>query len=120
MRETNQKISQKGMWALLLALTLTAFTLLNVFSLLAGQRFALVLDMTEEKLYELSGQTEQVLSEMPEDTTLKIFSREEAYPQMLRDTIRRYAILTAKLHVLYVDPLENPVLMSHYQQMGHS
>ena len=105
---------------MLLALTLIAFILLNILSVLAGKRFPLVLDMTEEKLYELSGETEQIVGELPDETTLYIFSSEAAYPLMLRETIRRYAKLTQKLHVLYVDPLENPVLMSHYQQMGHT
>lgn len=115
-----KKISQKSLWSSLLLLTLTAFLLVNVLSGLAGQRFNLVFDMTEEKLYLLSVQTQQILEDLPEDTTIYIFSSETDYPVMLRETIRRYANYSDRLHVLYADPLENPVLMSHYKQMGHS
>lgn len=120
MNMIKNKISQKGLWAALLVLTLTAFILLNVLSNLAGRRFDLVLDLTEERLYALSQQTREVLENLPEETTLYIFSGENEYPLMLRETLRRVALLADNLQITYADPLENPLLMTHYQQMGHT
>lgn len=115
-----KNITQKGLWALLLALTLFAFVLVNILAGLVRIRYDTALDLTEEKLYALSGETQQILSTLGEETNVFVFASESEYPVMLREMMRRYAKLTDKLHVSYVDPIENPVLMSHYQQMGHA
>ncbi|NLO16189.1 MAG: hypothetical protein GX123_09155, partial [Clostridiales bacterium] len=46
-----KNITQKGLWALLLALTLFAFVLVNILAGLVRIRYDTALDLTEEKLY---------------------------------------------------------------------
>ena len=111
-------ITQKGLWLLILLLALTAFALLNLCITLTGERFDLSIDMTASKLYALSDDTQALVSALEETTSIYVFSSENEYPSMYREILRRYAQLSEKLVVTYVDPVENPVLVSHFNQRG--
>ena len=111
-------ITQKGLWLLILLLALTAFVLLNLCITLTGERFDLSIDMTASKLYALSDDTQALVSALEETTSVYVFSSENEYPSMYREILRRYAQLSENLVVTYVDPVENPVLVSHFNQLG--
>ena len=70
-----KNITQKGLWALLLVLTLLVFVLVNVLAGLVRTRYDTALDLTEEKLYALSGETQQILSTLGEETNVFIFRK---------------------------------------------
>lgn len=111
-------ITQKGLWLFILLLVVCAFALLNVCVLLSGERFDLSLDMTAGKLYELSEDTVSLVQNLEDATSIYVFSGENEYPSMYREILRRYAQLGSKLTITYVDPVENPVLVSHFNQRG--
>ncbi|NLI20837.1 MAG: GldG family protein [Clostridiales bacterium] len=113
-----KKWSQKSWLTLIVLLALVVFVLVNACAQLAARRFQTSLDLTEEQLYVLSADTVAAVEALPEDTAVYVFSAEADYPAMLREMLRRYALLSARLTVRYADPTENPVLMTHYQQMG--
>jgi len=111
-------MSQKSLWLLILVLVISAFALVNVCMSLTAERFDLSLDMTASGLYALSEDTKALVSGLEEATSVYVFSAESDYPSMYREILRRYAQLGEKLSVTYVDPVENPVLVSHFNQRG--
>lgn len=110
--------TQKGIWTAVLALALCVFALVNICARVAAERYQTALDVTDEQMYALTEDTRQVVTGLQSDTNILVFSAESEYPAMLREMLRRYAQLSDRLRVTYVDPTENPVLLTHYQQMG--
>ncbi|HNW87206.1 MAG TPA: GldG family protein [Candidatus Limiplasma sp.] len=113
-----KKQTQKGLWTAVLLLALCVFGLVNLCATFAAKRFQTALDLTEENLYALSADTQKAVAGLENETNVYVFSAEADYPAMLREMLRRYTQLSDQLRVTYVDPTENPVLMTHYQQMG--
>lgn len=113
-----KKHSHKGLTLLILALVLCAFALASACNALIGERYQTTLDLTEARLYELSAQTEEIVSSLSAPTTLYVFYSESEYPSMFKEMLRRYAQLSVHISVSYVDPAENPVLVSHFNQRG--
>lgn len=111
-------ISQKGLWLIILLLVVSAFVLVNLCTMLTSERMDLSLDMTTSGLYALSEDTKALVSGLEETTSLYVFSSENEYPSMYREILRRYAQAGTKLSITYVDPVENPVLVSHFNQRG--
>ena len=113
-----QKMKQTTLYTWILLLALFVFVLLNVCAILAGERFPLTLDLTENQLYQLSPVTERVCSELQQPTTIHVFSARQDYPAMFGEILDRYGKMSPLLTVTYTDPMDNPLLLSHYQQMG--
>ena len=113
-----KKRTQKGVWTAVLVLALCVFALVNICARVASERYPTTLDVTDEQLYVLTEDTTRVVAGLTNDTNITVFSAENEYPAMLRELLRRYAQLSDRLHVTYVDPTENPVLLTHYRQMG--
>ena len=116
----DKKMTQKGLLTLILILVLAVFAVLNICSILIAQRYGLSLDLTEEKLYELSSTTREACEALANPTTVYVLSAENDYPAMYREVLARYGKLSDKLTIAYVDPADNPLLISHYEQMGLS
>jgi len=111
-------ITQKGLWLFILLLVISAFLLLNLCVSLTADRYDLSLDMTASRLYALSEDTISLVSGLQDHSSIYVFSSENEYPSMYREILRRYAQLSGNLTVSYVDPVENPVLVSHFNQRG--
>lgn len=115
-QKTDQKM--RRLYALLLALALCAYVLVNLFVRLADDRFGLSLDMTQERLYELSELTGEACAWLSEPVCVYVVSAQSDYPAMLREMLSRYTRLSPLISVEYVDPYANPVFLEHYAQMG--
>ena len=66
-------------------------------------------DATANKRYTLSDQTKKVVGELKQDVTIQYFDRASGI-QTAKDLLDRYALLSPKLHIQYVDLLKNPTL----------
>ena len=62
-------------------------------------------DSTANKQFSLSDQTIKVVKGLKHDVTLTYFDEPRSFPQA-RDLLDRYASLSPKLHVDYIDPGE--------------
>ena len=113
-----RKMTPKSLWTLILLLSLCVFALLNLCAQAIDRLYHPALDLTEGNLYALSDETRRVVADVTDETTVYVFSAHEDYPAMLREMLRQYEKLSPKIRVAYVDPAANPVLLTHYQQMG--
>ena len=64
-------------------------------------------DATANKQFSLSDQTIKVVKNLPRDVTIDYFDDTARFPQA-RDLLDRYAALTPKLRVDYIDPVKKP------------
>jgi ABC-type uncharacterized transport system involved in gliding motility auxiliary subunit len=66
-------------------------------------------DATANKRYSLSDQTKKVVGDLKQDVTIQYFDRATGM-QNAKDLLDRYALLSPKLKIQYVDLLKNPTL----------
>jgi len=74
-----------------------------------ANRYNKTFDATANKRYSLSDQTKKVVGDLKQDVTVRYFDRSTGM-QGAKDLLDRYANLSPKLHVQYVDLLKNPTV----------
>jgi ABC-type uncharacterized transport system involved in gliding motility auxiliary subunit len=87
---------------------LVILTVIVVANVLAN-RYNKSFDSTANKRYSLSDQTKKVVGGLKQDVTIRYFDRSTGM-QGAKDLLDRYATLSPKLHIEYVDLLKNPTL----------
>ena len=107
-------------------LTRTLFVGVTIAAAVAGtflthqivENYSLKLDMTANKLYELSSTTRSVAASLQSSVEITVFNSEEDYVIMLREFLKKYEASSSLIDVKYVDPYENPALLDHFRQKG--
>ncbi len=74
-----------------------------------ANRYNKSFDATANKRYSLSDQTKKVVGDLKQDVTIRYFDRSTGMGAA-KDLLDRYANLSPKLHIEYVDLLKNPTL----------
>src|SRR5271169_3224421 len=74
-----------------------------------ANRYNKTFDATANKRYSLSDQTKKVVGDLKQDVTVRYFDRSTGMTAA-KDLLDRYANLSTKLHVQYVDLLKNPTV----------
>ena len=91
--------------------TLVVLAVLIVGNWLASSHNKSV-DVTANKQYTLSEQTKKVLGNLKSDINVYYFDQSAGYDRA-RDMLDRYANLSSKLKVSYVDPDKKPDIARH-------
>ncbi len=78
------------------------------------------LDVTSEKLYELTDTTLEMLQNLEEDICIYVLQSEENQDSVLGETLRRYEEASKRIHVEYKDPMTNPSFYQQYTTDGIS
>ena len=74
-----------------------------------ANRYSKSYDSTANKQFSLSEQTMKAVKGLKKDVSLTYFGETTQFPQA-RDVLDRYASLSPKLHVQYIDPVKKPQL----------
>src|ERR1700689_1150876 len=74
-----------------------------------ANRYSKSYDSTANKQFSLSEQTMKAVKGLKKDVSLTYFGETTQFPQA-RDVLERYASLSPKLHVEYIDPVKKPQL----------
>jgi hypothetical protein len=118
-----------------LALTLSGvgvFILVNLLGNLLTERFYLKLDMTRERLYEISDETRQALAGLADPVTVYVWAGESAFGGVqqtaggaeinlpaVRETLSKYEALSGgRVSVEYRDPDLSRALLDKYNAAG--
>src|ERR1700728_4960277 len=91
--------------AVYILVILAVLVMANFFA----NRYNKSLDATSNKRFTLSDQTKKVVGELKQDITIQYFDRPSGM-QAGKDLLDRYANLSSKVHVQYVDLLKQPQL----------
>ncbi len=113
-----KKLTMKQISYVLLALVLILFVVCNVFFNILTEKYSVKLDITDQKLYDLSSESEKVLATLPE-TRMLVFSNEEEYPVMTKEIIAKYQTACSNLSVTYIDYYQNPTYVDKYNAQGY-
>ena len=98
------KQAQYGATALLYSLVvIAALVLVNWL----GNRYNKSFDLTANKQYTLSDETKKVVKNLKSDATITYFDTRRGF-ETAKPMLDRYANLSSKVHVQYVDYLRNP------------
>jgi ABC-type uncharacterized transport system involved in gliding motility auxiliary subunit len=98
------KQAQYGATALLYSLVvIAALVLVNWL----GNRYNKSFDLTTNKQYTLSDETKKVVKNLKSDATITYFDTRRGF-ETAKPMLDRYANLSSKIHVQYVDYLRNP------------
>jgi ABC-type uncharacterized transport system involved in gliding motility auxiliary subunit len=74
-----------------------------------ANRYNKTFDATSNKRYSLSDQTKKIARDLKQDITIQYFDKPSGM-QAGKDLLDRYALLSSKIHVEYVDYLKKPQL----------
>src|SRR5579862_2939780 len=108
MRADWMKTRQTKYSAYLTVYILVIIAVLGVANFLAN-RYDKSYDATANKQFSLSEQTDKTVKGLKKDVSLTYFGETTSFPQA-RDLLGRYASLSPKLKVDYVDPVKKPQL----------
>src|SRR5580704_2953026 len=91
--------------------TIYIVVILAVLSLanFLANRYNKSFDATANKRFTLSDQTKKVVGDLKQDVTIQYFDRSTGM-QNAKDLLDRYANLSSKVHIKYVDLLKNPTV----------
>lgn len=76
------------------------------------------IDITPDKLYTITDQTREVLSNLDEDITIYVIAAEDNADDTLAKTLESYEQTSTHITVKYIDPLVNPQFVTQYGQSG--
>jgi len=122
---SGKKLKYGTLTVIYTAIFITAAVILNIFVSYATNRFGLRIDLTDERIYEISDETKRFLqNDLKEDIQITVLSSENVYIDNasfspIREVILRYIALSdGKISVRYIDPYVNPEIVDKYSDQG--
>jgi ABC-type uncharacterized transport system involved in gliding motility auxiliary subunit len=85
------------------------FIAVLVVANILADRYNKSFDSTSNKRFSLSDQTKKIVKDLKQDINISYFDKPTGF-QQARDLLDRYANLSSKVHVKYVDLYKNPQL----------
>ncbi len=114
----NNKNNTKLKAAVLIVLSFLLLVAVNIAVSKFSEKLGLRVDMTAERLYELSDETVEVLHSLDEPVDIKVFSAKEDFTPLVAEVLRRYSDASDKLNVEYIDPYVRPAAVDEYIDKG--
>ena len=105
------------------AFTVVFIVVIVLINLLAGvlvEKFPVNIDLTSEKLYEISDESRDFIQNMTDDVTITILVPENDFDTVLARIMKKYDQLSDKITFRSVDTTLNPTYVQKYQQSGAS
>jgi ABC-type uncharacterized transport system involved in gliding motility auxiliary subunit len=103
------KTNRQTKWTLYATLYLLVIVAVLATANFLANRYNKSFDTTANKRYSLSEQTQKIVRELQQDVTLTFFDRADRFSSA-KDLLDRYANLSPRLKVEYVDPYKKPTV----------
>ena len=120
-KKTNVKQLKHGMMATVLTLVfVAAVVLVNVIATVIFERYPLTLDLTKEKKYSISEQSEEYVKSIDTDVTVTIFSPEDNflalsdYTRQAVEVLKKFKQYNDRISYRFVDIDSNPDIVKEY------
>ncbi len=116
MKNTKYKVNS---WVIT-AVVVIAVILVNLIVTMISSKVPLKLDLTEDKIYEISDETKDILKGLDVEVKAYVLAPEENVSVLIKEYIDRYKQLTNKIDFQYIDIYKNQTMLTKYQQMGEA
>ncbi len=116
MKNTKYKVNS---WVIT-AVVVIAVILVNLIVTTVSSKVPLKIDLTEDKIYEISDETKDILKKLDVEVKAYVLTPEEEASVIVKEYIQRYNQLTDKLDFQYIDIYKNQTMLTKYQQLGEA
>ena len=124
-KRDRKKLRQRALSTTALALVLLAAVLVNLICTDLTDRFDLTLDLTADRLYEVTEDSLSMLRDLEQDVTVTVLMDEDDFENdtyygnvsILLDKYARSA--GDRLTVTYIDPYKNPDIVNEYEDLSN-
>jgi ABC-type uncharacterized transport system involved in gliding motility auxiliary subunit len=105
---------------------IAVIVLFNVVLTTLFKRYPLDIDLTEDRIFEISGETRDFLTALDRDVDIYVLSTESAFTSgspteyfiQANEVIRRYSQYSSRVRLEYVDIIRNPNFPSRYPDLN--
>lgn len=97
----------------MIAVALIAAVAVNMVASQLPEKIASI-DMTSQKLYSITEDTEKILKDLKEDVTIYVLAKEESQDSNLEKTLKRYEDASSHIKIEYKDPSVSPTFYKEY------
>ena len=119
MKFMKKKTGSRPGICLLLAMGAVLLVCVNICASRLTSLLGLRLDMTGNRLYDLSAESVQILEELASPVEIRVFSTQEDFLPLVAEVLKRYERAgQGRVALQYVDPYANPTLVDTYLQRG--
>lgn len=97
----------------MIVVALVAAVAVNMVASQLPEKIASV-DVTSQKLYSITKDTEKILKDLKEDITIYVLAKEDSQDTNLEKTLKRYEDASSHITVEYKDPSVSPTFYTEY------
>ena len=71
-------------------------------------------DISSTNIYEISSKSEKIIKKVDDDVTFYVLAEKDSTDKRIKTFINKYASLSSKLHVKWIDPILHPSVLTKY------
>ena len=71
-------------------------------------------DISSTNIYEISSKSEKIIKKVDDDVTFYVLAEKDSTDKRIKTFINKYASLSSKLHVKWIDPILHPSALTKY------
>mgnify|MGYP002583270969 CR=1 FL=1 len=75
-------------------------------------------DISSTNIYEISSKSEKIIKKVDDDVTFYVLAEKDSTDKRIKTFINKYASLSSKLHVKWIDPILHPSALTKYGKPG--
>lgn len=120
LKETFQSISSRnGSYSV--GITAVVLIIAVMINLLAGElpEKYHAIDLSSNNIYEISQVSTDMLKDLDKEVTFKVIAEQEKIDERIRTFIKKYADLSPKIKVEWIDSVHHPSVLKDYQTEGN-
>ncbi len=114
------KTSRNG--AMSMGMIAIVICIVVVINLIVGQLPERIrnLDLTDNKLYEISDTSREILGNLDKNVEIKVLAVKDSADDRIKTFLSKYAALSDKLDVEWIDPVQHPSALEKYDTSSNS
>ncbi len=117
----HKKLKHGMMSTIFTVVFIAAVVLVNVVATALFDRYPITVDLTKDKLYSISDESEEYVKKIDTDVLITVFAKEEEFQNVLGtysrqadEVMKKYCKYNNKISYRYVDIDSNPDIMKEY------
>ena len=71
-------------------------------------------DISSTNIYEISSKSEKIIKKVDDDVTFYVLAEKDSTDKRIKTFINKYASLSSKIHVKWIDPVLHPSALTKY------